>query len=219
MVEAAVRRRRRDVAAVRHRSGGDQSPAATRGRRDPPRHPVAVRLRRDPRAAHDPPGADRDGGVVGSRDDRARSVDGRPRGTGGRHPLDVCADGRHRPRSTVGSDHRGCRRGPLPRRRRRGRAGARLPGRANSVRRSTSSPGPSTSPATAPPLGGRDYDEVNLSDSELWNVYLPPFKAAIDAGAGNVMTAYMDLNGVPATGNRGCSPRCCATRGASTASS
>jgi Beta-glucosidase-related glycosidases len=30
-------------------------------------------------------------------------------------------------------------------------------------------------------LGGRDYDEVDLSDSELWNVYLPPFKAAIDA--------------------------------------
>ncbi|MCU1368442.1 MAG: glycoside hydrolase family 3 domain protein [Ilumatobacteraceae bacterium] len=50
-------------------------------------------------------------------------------------------------------------------------------------------------------LGGRDYDEVNLSDSELWNVYLPPFEAAIAAGAGNVMTAYMDLNGIPATGN------------------
>jgi beta-glucosidase len=51
-------------------------------------------------------------------------------------------------------------------------------------------------------MGGRDYDEVNLSDSELWNVYLPPFQAAIEAGAGNVMTAYMGLNGVPATGNR-----------------
>lgn len=50
-------------------------------------------------------------------------------------------------------------------------------------------------------LGGRDYDEVNLSDSELWNVYLPPFAAAIEAGAGNVMTAYMPLNGVPAAGN------------------
>jgi beta-glucosidase len=50
-------------------------------------------------------------------------------------------------------------------------------------------------------LGGRDYDEVNLSDSELWNTYLPPFKAAIDAGAGNIMSAYMGLNGVPATGN------------------
>ena len=50
-------------------------------------------------------------------------------------------------------------------------------------------------------LGGRDYDEVDLSDSELWNTYLPPFKAAIDAGAGNIMSAYMGLNGVPATGN------------------
>ena len=50
-------------------------------------------------------------------------------------------------------------------------------------------------------LGGRDYDEVNLSDSELWNVYLPPFKAVVDAGAGNIMTAYMALNGIPATGN------------------
>jgi beta-glucosidase len=51
-------------------------------------------------------------------------------------------------------------------------------------------------------LGGRDYDEVNLSDSELWNVYLPPFEAAVKAGAGNIMTAYMDLNGIPAAGNR-----------------
>ena len=50
-------------------------------------------------------------------------------------------------------------------------------------------------------IGGRDYDEVNLSDSELWNVYLPPFRAAVRAGAGNIMTAYMDLNGIPATGN------------------
>ncbi len=50
-------------------------------------------------------------------------------------------------------------------------------------------------------LGGRDYDEVNLADAELWNVVFPPFRAAIEAGAGNVMTAYMDLNGIPASGN------------------
>jgi beta-glucosidase len=50
-------------------------------------------------------------------------------------------------------------------------------------------------------LGGRDYDEVNLSDYELWNVHLPPFEAAIKARCGNVMSAYMDLNGIPATGN------------------
>ena len=50
--------------------------------------------------------------------------------------------------------------------------------------------------------GGRDYEDSEISDNELWNVYLPPFKAAVDAGAGNVMSAYMDLCGVPACGNR-----------------
>ena len=50
-------------------------------------------------------------------------------------------------------------------------------------------------------VGGRDYDEVNVSEFELWNVYFPPFKAAVEAGAGNVMTAYMDLNGIPASGS------------------
>jgi beta-glucosidase len=50
--------------------------------------------------------------------------------------------------------------------------------------------------------GGRDYEDSDISDSELHNVYLKPFRAAVDAGAGNVMSAYMDLNGVPATGNR-----------------
>ena len=51
-------------------------------------------------------------------------------------------------------------------------------------------------------LGGRDYDEVNLSDAQLWNTYFPAFNAAVEAGAGNVMTAYMDLNGVPASATR-----------------
>ena len=50
--------------------------------------------------------------------------------------------------------------------------------------------------------GGRDYDSSNISDELLWNVYLPPFEAAVRAGAGSLMSAYMDLNGVPATGNR-----------------
>ena len=49
--------------------------------------------------------------------------------------------------------------------------------------------------------GGRDYDSSYLSDAELYNVYFPPFKAAVDAGVGSVMTAYMNLNDVPATGN------------------
>ncbi|MGO4681785.1 glycoside hydrolase family 3 N-terminal domain-containing protein [Microbacterium sp. 2MCAF23] len=50
--------------------------------------------------------------------------------------------------------------------------------------------------------GGRDYEDAEVSDSELWNVYFPPFRAAIEAGAANVMSAYMDLNGVPAAANR-----------------
>jgi beta-glucosidase len=50
--------------------------------------------------------------------------------------------------------------------------------------------------------GGRDYDASNISDSQLYNVYLPPFHAAVKAGIGSVMSAYMDLNDVPATGNR-----------------
>ena len=49
--------------------------------------------------------------------------------------------------------------------------------------------------------GGRDYDEVYLSEAQLRNDYLPPFKAAIDAGVGTIMSAYMDLNNVPATAN------------------
>jgi beta-glucosidase len=50
--------------------------------------------------------------------------------------------------------------------------------------------------------GGRDYDSSDISDEQLWNVYLPPFEAALHAGAGSLMSAYMDLNGVPATGNQ-----------------
>ncbi|WP_315070558.1 glycoside hydrolase family 3 N-terminal domain-containing protein [uncultured Microbacterium sp.] len=49
--------------------------------------------------------------------------------------------------------------------------------------------------------GGRDYEDAEVSDHEIWNVHIPPFRAAIEAGAGNVMSAYMDLNGVPAAAN------------------
>ncbi len=50
--------------------------------------------------------------------------------------------------------------------------------------------------------GGRDYDSSYIPEEEMWNVYLPPFKAAADAGVGSFMSAYMDLNDVPASGNR-----------------
>jgi beta-glucosidase len=50
--------------------------------------------------------------------------------------------------------------------------------------------------------GGRDYEASEVSESQLMNIYLPPFHSAVNAGVGTVMSAYMDLNGVPATGNR-----------------
>jgi beta-glucosidase len=48
---------------------------------------------------------------------------------------------------------------------------------------------------------GRDYNTVDMSERTLREVYLPPFKAAKDAGAGSFMTAFNDLNGVPSTAN------------------
>ena len=62
--------------------------------------------------------------------------------------------------------------------------------------------GPKHFAAYGASLGGRDYDEVDVSDSELHNVYLPPFEAAAKAGAENFMTAYMGVNGIPATANK-----------------
>ncbi len=50
--------------------------------------------------------------------------------------------------------------------------------------------------------GGRDYDSSYIPEVLFRNVYLPPFHAAQQAGAGSFMSAYMDLNDVPATGNR-----------------
>lgn len=50
--------------------------------------------------------------------------------------------------------------------------------------------------------GGRDYDPVYLSETQLRNTYLPPFEAAAKAGAITFMSAYMDLNDVPASANR-----------------
>ncbi len=50
--------------------------------------------------------------------------------------------------------------------------------------------------------GGRDYDGSNIPESQMYNVYLPPFHSAVKAGIGSAMSAYMDLNDVPATGNR-----------------
>ncbi len=49
---------------------------------------------------------------------------------------------------------------------------------------------------------GRDYNTVDTSERRLRELYFPPFKAAIDAGADTFMTAFNDVSGVPATANR-----------------
>jgi len=51
-------------------------------------------------------------------------------------------------------------------------------------------------------LAGRDYNSVDMSERMLREVYLPPYKAALDAGAVTVMSSFNDLNGIPATANK-----------------
>jgi beta-glucosidase len=49
--------------------------------------------------------------------------------------------------------------------------------------------------------GGRDYNSVDVSERTLREIYLPPFKAAVESGAGTLMSAFNDLNGIPASAN------------------
>lgn len=49
---------------------------------------------------------------------------------------------------------------------------------------------------------GRDYNIVDISPLKMYQYYLPPYKAAIDAGAGSVMSSFNEINGVPATANK-----------------
>ena len=49
---------------------------------------------------------------------------------------------------------------------------------------------------------GRDYNTVDMSRIRMYNEYFPPYKAAVDAGAGSVMSSFNELNGIPATANK-----------------
>ncbi len=51
-------------------------------------------------------------------------------------------------------------------------------------------------------VGGREYNSVDISKRMLWETYLPPFKAAVDAGAATLMNSFNDINGIPATANK-----------------
>ncbi len=49
---------------------------------------------------------------------------------------------------------------------------------------------------------GRDYNTVDMSKQRMYNDYLPPYKAAVDAGAGSIMASFNEIDGVPATANK-----------------
>lgn len=49
---------------------------------------------------------------------------------------------------------------------------------------------------------GRDYNPADMSERTMFEVFLPPYKAALDAGVGSVMTSFNEINGIPATANR-----------------
>lgn len=49
---------------------------------------------------------------------------------------------------------------------------------------------------------GRDYNTVDMSRIKMYETYLPPYKAAVDAGVGSIMTSFNDIDGIPATGNK-----------------
>ncbi|MFT3748531.1 MAG: beta-glucosidase BglX [Agriterribacter sp.] len=49
---------------------------------------------------------------------------------------------------------------------------------------------------------GRDYNTVDMSRVRMYNEYLPPYKAAVDAGVGTVMTSFNEIDGIPATANK-----------------
>ena len=52
------------------------------------------------------------------------------------------------------------------------------------------------------PEAGRDYNTVDMSKIRMYNEYLAPYKAAVDAGVGSVMASFNEIDGVPATGNK-----------------
>lgn len=52
------------------------------------------------------------------------------------------------------------------------------------------------------PDAGRDYNTVDMSRVRMFNEYFPPYKAAIEAGVGTVMTSFNDVDGIPASGNK-----------------
>ena len=169
----------------------------------PAEDPDVLRLRRGPRPPHhlpDRPRAWRRAGTwTRSRLTRAHR---RQRGQRRRRRHDLRADGRHRPRPALGPHLRRLRRRPVPGVARCARAQRSRASRATRPTHADSIMAPVKHFALYGAVeGGRDYNTVDMSPMRMYQDYLPPYRAAIDAGAGGVMVALNSINGVPATSN------------------
>ena len=202
-----------------HRPGEDQRAAAHRRGAVAAAHPDPVRLRHDPRVQDDLPDPAR-------RRPRASIRTSRPPTTRSpRASRDASASSRSTARWSTSRTSRGG--AGSPRARARTRTSARFMA-ATRVRAAQGSDYSApdkvvTSPkhlaAYGQPEGGREYNTTDMSEQRLRNMYLPPFKAAVDAGADTSMCSFNAINGVP--GARTPRPRrtSSSTSGASTASS
>jgi len=104
------------------------------------------------------------------------------------------------PATPAGTNRRRRRRGSIPRFRNGGRLRARYQGeRLNDPQSMLACVKHFVAYGAAE--AGRDYNTVDMSERTLFQVYLPPFHAAVDAGAGSIMSAFNSLNGVPSTSN------------------
>ena len=119
-----------------------------------------------------------------------------------RAQADVRPDGRRLARAPLGPDRRGGGRGPVPQRRARRRAREGASRARTTPRRDKLVSSPKHFAAYGQPEAGRDYNTTDLSEQRLRNLYLPPFKAAIEAGADTAMCSFNAINGVPGCAQR-----------------
>ena len=164
------------------------------------RNPRAVRLRRDPRLPHHLPHFAGPGLLVESRTGEAGRRSGRTGGADVGRRVDLLADDRRGARRPLGPRLGGLRRGPLRQRRLRSGGGRRLPGRQPRRLRRVAAclkhfVGYGASEA------GRDYVYTEISRQTLWDTYMPPYQAGIEAGAATVMSCFNDISGTPGTAN------------------
>ena len=165
------------------------------------RIPLIFGVRCDARLPLDLPGAARRGGGVRSGSVGAHRANGGLRDARRRRDADVCADDRCHARSALGTHRRNAGRRSVARRavrarpRCRGFQGSDI-GRPDAIAATVKHIG-----AYGAVTAGRDYASVDVSERQLNEVYLPPFRAAAEAGVAAIMPSFNDLAGIPTTAN------------------